>query len=402
MHRLNELRFRSLLPLFLALFFPALMVAQNEGVSASAESSPSHSVKQRLEILRHIGQTAPTEAPAGPVRLDPRSRDKAPQTSPPLAVQLPGAPIAAERYVFGRMDLATGDYPSAVATGAFQTGGPQSIAVANYSYPGSVSIYLANSDGTYRPRVDYTTGLLPDGLCVADLNGDHNLDLAVANWSSGTVSVLLGKGDGTFQTHVDYYVGGFVSQVIAADFNHDGKMDLAAVVGVNENIVILMGNGDGTLQPAVPYAVGNSAEAIVAGDFNGDNRIDLAVAGASDQVAILLGNGDGTFQPPVQMEWGRFPWPSWPGTLMATTNSIWRRPTPPATRFRSCWAEAMAHFKRTSIIQLEAAPTGWRSRILTAMASRIWLSPLWATTLCRFYSATAMEPSTQGKLMELA
>ena len=205
----KELCFRSLLSLVLALLIPAIMVAQSESVSPSAESSPSRSVKQRLEILQHIGQTAPTEKHRTPARFDPRSRDKAAQTSPMQAVRLPGAPMAAERYVFGRMDLATGDYPNAVAVGAFQTGGPQSIAVANYSYPGSVSIYLGNPDGTYQPPVDYAAGLLPDGLCVADLNGDHNLDLAVANWSSGTVSVLLGKGDGTFQTHVDYYVGGF-------------------------------------------------------------------------------------------------------------------------------------------------------------------------------------------------
>ncbi len=45
-------------------------------------------------------------------------------------------------------------------------------------------------------------------IAVADFNGDHNLDLAVANWASGTVSILLGNGDGTFQTHVDYSVGG--------------------------------------------------------------------------------------------------------------------------------------------------------------------------------------------------
>jgi len=304
----KEMYLRNLLTLTLALLFPAVMAAQIGGVSPSAESSPNRSVKQRLESLPYFRPTPTvtmdTQTSSKP--FDQHSRANA-HESGLQPVRSLGAPVAAERYVFGRMDLATGDYPTAVAVGAFQTGGPQSIAVANYSYPGSVSIYLANPDGTYQPRVDYTTGLLPDGLCVADLNGDHNLDLAVANWSSGTVSVLLGRGDGTFQTHVDYYVGGFVSQVTAADFNHDGKMDLAAVVGVNENIVILLGKGDGTLQPAVTYAVGNSAEAIVAGDFNSDNRVDLAVAGASDQVAILLGNGDGTFQPPVQYAAGAIP-----------------------------------------------------------------------------------------------
>lgn len=184
MHSSRELRFRSLLSLVLALLIPALMVAQSEVVSPSAESSPNHSLKQRLEqIVQHVNQTAPTEAQAKPARLDPRLRDNAPRTSPLQAVRLPGAPVAAERYVFGRLDLATGDNPNAVATGAFQTGGPQSIAVANY-YSSTVSIMIANPDGTFQPRVDYATGVEPLAIAVGDFNGDHNLDLAVADWGA--------------------------------------------------------------------------------------------------------------------------------------------------------------------------------------------------------------------------
>ena len=79
--------------------------------------------------------------------------------------------------------------------------------MANYLLV-TVSIMLANADGTFQPRVDYATGVEPDAIAVADFNGDHNLDLAVANWASGTVSILLGNGDGTFEPHVDYSVGG--------------------------------------------------------------------------------------------------------------------------------------------------------------------------------------------------
>jgi hypothetical protein len=62
------------------------------------------------------------------------------------------------------MDLATADYPTAVAVGAFQTGGRRSIAVANYSYPGTVSILLANPDGTFQPHVDYPVGVEPSSI----------------------------------------------------------------------------------------------------------------------------------------------------------------------------------------------------------------------------------------------
>src|ERR1039457_2990528 len=105
MHSSNELRFRSLLPLVLALLFPAIMVAQSDGVSPSAASSPHLSVKQRLESLPYFRPTPPpaTDTQPSSKPLDPRSRANAHETSGLQTVRLPGAPVAAERYVFGRM-----------------------------------------------------------------------------------------------------------------------------------------------------------------------------------------------------------------------------------------------------------------------------------------------------------
>ena len=186
MHHSKKVRFRVLLSLVFTLIFSAILAAQTETGSPSKNSS-ANPVKQRLEqILVHFGQTPPTGVEAQPqpvpARLDPRSAE-AHQSSPLQEVRLSGAPTAAERYVFGRMDLATGNYPNGVAAGAFQTGGPQSIAVAN-DYSETVSIYVANADGTFQPRVDYATGVEPGAIAVADFNGDHNLDLAVANWAA--------------------------------------------------------------------------------------------------------------------------------------------------------------------------------------------------------------------------
>jgi hypothetical protein len=306
----KEVRFRTLVSVALALLVAAVMAGQGIGAAPAAGSS-RNPVKQQLEqILQQLGQTAPAaEAHSSPERLDPRRNDDIPKPSPLQSVpaRLPGAPMAAARYVFGRMDLATGDSPTAVATGAFQTGGPTSIAVANTYYSSTVSIYLANPDGSFQQRVDYATAAEPSSIFVADLNGDHNLDLVVSNWT-GTVSILLGNGDGTFQSHVDYSVGGgFVAQVVAGDFNHDNKLDLAVAVGATYSVSILLGNGDGTFQPSVSYPAGNGPDGLVAGDFNGDGQLDLAVAGTSNQVAILMGNGDGTFRPPVQYATGAVP-----------------------------------------------------------------------------------------------
>ena len=72
---------------------------------------------------------------------------------------------------------------------------------------GSVSILLANGDGTFQPHVDYEAGLIPPGLTIGDLNGDGKLDVAVANSHSDTISVFTGKGDGTFRPRTDYTTG---------------------------------------------------------------------------------------------------------------------------------------------------------------------------------------------------
>jgi hypothetical protein len=221
----------------------------------------------------------------------------------------PGASVAAQRYVLGRADLAVGNGPVAVAIGAFQTGGPQSVAVANSA--NTVSILLRNPDGTYQAAVDYPTGLSEvQTVITGDFNGDHNPDLALAGYDSDTVAVLLGNGDGTFQPAVNYPAGakddGF--SLAAADFNRDGHLDLAVLNSSTDTVSILLGNGDGTFQPPVTYATGDTPTGLAVGDFNGDGIPDLAAVNyLGNTVSILLGNGDGTFKPQVQYVTGTNP-----------------------------------------------------------------------------------------------
>ena len=48
--------------------------------------------------------------------------------------------------------------------------------------------------------MNYSAGDYPSSVAIGDLNGDGDLDLAVANLPrSNNVSVLLGNGDGSFQ-----------------------------------------------------------------------------------------------------------------------------------------------------------------------------------------------------------
>lgn len=163
---------------------------------------------------------------------------------------------------------------------------------------GSVALLLGKGDGTFERPKYINAGNSPLSVAVADLNGDHHLDLWVGG--NGSSTVLLGKGDGTFGPPTYYGVFAASYGVAISDFNGDGKPD-AAVTSLEENLVyVFLGNGDGTFQAARQIDVGADYPfSVVPADFNHDGKMDLAVSdSASNTVSILLGNGDGTFQPP--------------------------------------------------------------------------------------------------------
>jgi len=174
----------------------------------------------------------------------------------------------------------------------------------------------------FAPAMNFGSGgNLARSAAVADLNGDGNVDLVVANQDSlgnkdGSVSVLLGNGDGTFQVAVAYDSGGLYSYTVSvADLNGDGKPDLVVTNQCSSGcstVGVLLGNGDGTFQSVVTYSTGgNFAYAGAVADVNKDGKPDLLVANAclnssctTGAVGVLMGNGDGTFQNPVSYDSG--------------------------------------------------------------------------------------------------
>jgi hypothetical protein len=204
---------------------------------------------------------------------------------------------------------------------------------------GVIGVLLGNGDGTFQPVMTYDSGgYYPNAVAFADVNGDGNVDLVVANtcgntvpsgycptttdgeWNfGGVIGVLLGNGNGTFQPAVTYASGGQDSTSVAVvDLNADGRPDLVVAndcpspivqvtpcgLGAYSTISLLLGNGDGTFQTAVDYNSGGYFSEIVAvADVNGDGKPDLVVASGEESwytpdgaVGVMLGNGDGTFQ----------------------------------------------------------------------------------------------------------
>ena len=230
---------------------------------------------------------------------------------------------AAQAYPSG------GFYPTAVTIGDVNGDKKPDLVVSNHCDNSNcerslVSVLLGNGDGTFQQAESFDPGgVSPGKTIVADLDGDGNVDLLVANacdnlaCDHSVIAMMAGNGNGTFQAPQIYPTGGTSGGSFAlADVNRDGKPDIVVANGcISSNVCnmgslgVLLGNGNGTFRPAQTYVSGGyGTHAVVAADIDGDSLLDLVVinecysalygsnCSKGGALTILLGNGDGTFR----------------------------------------------------------------------------------------------------------
>ncbi len=220
-------------------------------------------------------------------------------------------------------------------------------------------IERTNGYGGFLAPTEINVGFEPNGLTVANLDGNGDADLLVSN-PLGDVQILIGNGDGSFQPvrNLDQQVSfavyspsgtnpaafifanqltdqlvvqtvgggttvlgdasmGLITPgaVTLADLNNNGILDLIVANSGSNNVLVYPGLGNGDFGPALNgghgFFTGTNPVGITVADLNGDGRLDLIVADkGSNDVSILFNEPAGnsfTFVPGPRLEAGSGP-----------------------------------------------------------------------------------------------
>jgi len=166
-------------------------------------------------------------------------------------------------------------------------------------------------------------GAGPVSVALADVNGDKNLDIVVANRLDKTVTVLMGAGDGTFRQPATFPLAAAPVAIAVGDLNKDGRPDLAVLEDCGAakctepgSVEILLGAEAGTFRSLTTYSVGFAPSSLAIGDINGDKKLDIVVANrcgaeasclAAGSGTVLLGDGTGKFAAGTTLSLGNSP-----------------------------------------------------------------------------------------------
>ncbi|HGY89671.1 MAG TPA: VCBS repeat-containing protein, partial [Planctomycetes bacterium] len=208
-------------------------------------------------------------------------------------------------------------YPEAYAVGDVDLDGLPDIVMAAASFPSTTAelrVLRNLGDGSFGPPQVFpvippgTPGFIPQAIAMtlADMDGDGDLDVAVATHVNGLVN-----GDGFYTIVLNQTVAGgslafatavnissteaSASEILAADLDNDGDMDLVLPHLFDVSVTVFLNDGSGisgsVTKESLSGANTSGPSRLAAADLNGDGFLDV-VALRPQSYSVLL-NLDG-------------------------------------------------------------------------------------------------------------
>ena len=230
------------------------------------------------------------------------------QQAPEIAIAtlrlISQAPRGGPEEPWKRTVIPVGHRPDSIAIADVNRDGRPDIIVANMEDE-TVTVLLGDGRGQFAPAPGspFACGKAPNDIAVADMNGDGNPDLVIANTGTPYITILLGNGKGGFAPapHSPFATESYphVHGVAAADFLGNGKPGVVTDSWGHNEILLLPGDGQGNLiLPGRLFHTGKRPyQRLRSADFNGDGKPDVVTTDLDENaVTILLGDGGGGFR----------------------------------------------------------------------------------------------------------
>ncbi len=159
----------------------------------------------------------------------------------------------------------------------------------NPGQPGKICLFFNQGRGEFEAADPIGAPFLPLSLKAADLDGDRDLDLALADNEVNVFATLVNRGKGAFKSGMAFALGMHPHGLAAADFDGDGDLDLATSSEALGAVAVVLNKGDGTFPELLNLPIGGGPNGAVAADLNGDGSPDLAAAnGFSNNIGVIL------------------------------------------------------------------------------------------------------------------
>jgi hypothetical protein len=195
------------------------------------------------------------------------------------------------------ISVPAGGDPRAVAAGDFDGDGDADIAVSNHD-DRTITIHSGNGPFAYTLTATLAVppGTRSDGIAVADLDADGDLDLAAAisDQAFNVVSIYTNNA-GVFANPISFNTGGLnASEILLTDLDLDGRIDAVTSNADTGNISVLQNTsaagGPISFGAASVIATGATPGQAAAGDLDADTFPDLAVPNRDANTTSILIN----------------------------------------------------------------------------------------------------------------